>query len=82
MMLDPLLMEDDLSPDHHRAILVSLLAQGQPALALKYTRIRRPPVITAEDVSLHIAVLLSNGAIQVGNFYSQGVLEKLKLTEA
>ena len=64
IMLDPLLSEDDLTPDHHRAILVSLLAQGQHGLALKYTRIRRPPVITLDDISLHISVLLSNGAIQ------------------
>ena len=65
MMLDPLLQEDDLSPAHHRAILVSLLAQSQPGLALRYTRVRRPPCRTQEDVSLHIAVLLANGAIQV-----------------
>ena len=64
IMLDPLLMEDDLTPDHHRAILVSLLAQGQFTLALKYTRIRRPPVITSDDIALHISVLLANGAIQ------------------
>ena len=64
IMLDPLLSEDDLTPDHHRAVLVSLLAQGQHSLALKYTRIRRPPVITSDDISLHISVLLSNGAIQ------------------
>ena len=38
--------------------------QGQPSLALKYTRIRRPPVNTSDDISLHISVLLSNGAIQ------------------
>ena len=63
-MLDPLLMEDDLSAAHHRAVLVALLAQGQHGLALKYTRVRRPPVITSEDISLHISVLLSNGAIQ------------------
>ena len=64
MMLDPLLQDDDVSPSHHRAVLVSLLAQGQQALALKYTRIRRPPLNQAEDVRLHISVLLANGAIQ------------------
>ena len=64
MMLDPLLLEDDLTPEHHRAILVSLLAQGQPSLALKYTRIRRPPLLSPQDISLHISVLLANGAIQ------------------
>ena len=64
IMLDPLLSEDDLTPDHHRAVLVALLTQGQHSLALKYTRIRRPPVITSDDIILHISVLLSNGAIQ------------------
>jgi len=64
MMLDPLLQEDDLTPTHHRAILVSLLAQSQPSLALKYTRIRRPPCMLPQDVCLHISVLLANGAIQ------------------
>ena len=64
MMLDPLLQEDDLTPEHHRAVLVSLLSQDQAALALKYSRIRRPPVLTAQDISLHISVLLANGAIQ------------------
>ena len=64
MMLDPLLQEDDLTPVHHRAILVSLLAQSQPTLALKYTRIRRPPCMLPQDVSLHTSVLLANGAIQ------------------
>ena len=64
IMLDPLLSEDDLTPDHHRAVLISLLSQGQHSLALKYTRIRRPPVMSSDDISLHISVLLSNGAIQ------------------
>ena len=64
MMLDPLLQDDDLTPTHHRAILVALLAQGQPSLALKYTRIRRPPLSQPEDIQLHISVLLANGAIQ------------------
>eukprot|EP00092_Neocalanus_flemingeri_P083538 GFUD01104869.1.p1 GENE.GFUD01104869.1~~GFUD01104869.1.p1 ORF type:complete len:2801 (+),score=928.21 GFUD01104869.1:744-8405(+) len=64
MMLDPLLQEDDLTPTHHRAILISLLAQSQPTLALKYTRIRRPPCMLPQDVSLHTSVLLANGAIQ------------------
>lgn len=64
MMLDPLLQDDDLSPAHHRAVLTSLLAQNQFALALKYTRIRRPPILKEEDVQLHISVLLANGAIQ------------------
>jgi len=64
MMLDPLLQEDDLTPTHHRAILISLLAQSQATLALKYTRIRRPPCMLPQDVSLHTSVLLANGAIQ------------------
>merc|ERR1719357_398959 len=64
MMLDPLLQDDHLSGSHHRAILTALLAQSQPALALRYTRMRRPPLQQAEDVTLHISVLLANGAIQ------------------
>ena len=34
-MLDLLLQDDHLSGAHHRAILTALLAQGQPALALR-----------------------------------------------
>merc|ERR1712130_843527 len=64
MMLDPLLQDDHLSGAHHRAILTALLAQGQHTLALRYTRMRRPPLQQADDVTLHISVLLANGAIQ------------------
>ena len=45
-------------------LILTMFYAGQPSLALKYTRIRRPPVITSEDITLHISVLLSNGAIQ------------------
>ena len=34
-MLDLLMQDDHLSGAHHRAILTALLAQGQPALALR-----------------------------------------------
>ena len=46
--------------------MTALLAQGQHTLALKYTRIRRPPILEEKDVQLQISVLLQNGAIQVG----------------
>ena len=51
---------------NNRAVLTALLAQGQHTLALKYTRIRRPPILEEKDVQLQISVLLQNGAIQVG----------------
>ena len=38
MLLDPLLRDDDVTPQHHRAILTSLLAQGEHCLALRYTQ--------------------------------------------
>ena len=38
MSLYSCIQEDDLKPEHHRAILTALLAQGQHALALKYSR--------------------------------------------
>ena len=44
MMLDPLIQEDELTVSLHRAILVVLLTQKQHSLALRSTRLRRPPV--------------------------------------
>ena len=41
-----------------------LLTQKQHSLALRYTRLRRPPVKVPCDAELHTAVLLANGAIQ------------------
>jgi hypothetical protein len=72
MMLDPLLQEDDLTARHHRAVLVALLAQGQHQLALKYTRIRRPPLEQPEDVRLHLSVLLASGAVQEAFTFQRG----------
>ena len=59
MLLDPIISSNDLEPWQHRAVLVSLLVQEQARLALKYSRIRRPPQKDLVDIQLHIAILAS-----------------------
>ena len=52
MLLDPLISGNDIEAWQHRAVLVSLLAQGHPKLALKYSRIRRPPQKDLADIQV------------------------------
>ena len=55
MLLDPLISSNDIEPWQHRAVLVSLLAQAQPKLALKYSRIRRPPQRDLVDIQVSLS---------------------------
>ena len=55
-LLDPLVSASDITPGQHRAVVVSLLVQGQARLALRYSRIRRPPQKEPIDVQLHVSV--------------------------
>ena len=52
MLLDPLISSNDIEAWQHRAVLVSLLAQGHPKLALKYSRIRKPPQKDLADIQV------------------------------
>ena len=52
MLLDPLISGNDIEAWQHRAVLVSLLAQGHPKLALKYSRIRKPPLKDLADIQV------------------------------
>ncbi|QQP38074.1 AT hook containing transcription factor 1, partial [Caligus rogercresseyi] len=53
MLLDPLILDKDIKAWEHRAIIVAFLVQDQPKAALKYSRIRKPPVRDAFDIKLH-----------------------------
>jgi len=55
VLTDPLVAAGDLTADQHRAIVVSLLTQGQAKHALKYCRIRKPPMKELVDVQLHVS---------------------------
>ena len=54
MLLDPLISNNDIAGWQHRAILVLFLVQNQPKLALKYSRIRKPPHKDLADIQLHV----------------------------
>ncbi|TRY74821.1 hypothetical protein TCAL_05664 [Tigriopus californicus] len=63
MLSDPLISNQDIADWQHRVILVLFLVQNQPKLALKYSRIRKPPQKDLSDIQLHIAILLANGMV-------------------
>ena len=79
MLLDPLVHTSDIKEEEHRAIMLGLLTQGHPKLALKYCNVRKPPLRKAPDVQLHLSILLANGMVHeafqlVRNQRSQGLL--------
>lgn len=61
MLLDPLVHTSDISEDEHRSVMIGLLTQGHPKLALKYSNVRKPPQRKSVDIQLHISILLANG---------------------
>eukprot|EP00095_Tigriopus_kingsejongensis_P000853 maker-scaffold1106_size62344-snap-gene-0.11 protein:Tk00853 transcript:maker-scaffold1106_size62344-snap-gene-0.11-mRNA-1 annotation:"protein elys" len=54
MLTDPLISNQDITDWQHRVILVLFLVQDQPKLALKYSRIRKPPQKDLTDIQLHV----------------------------
>ena len=63
MLSDPLIANGDINDWQHRAILLAFLAQEQPKLALKYSRIRKPPLKGTLDIKLQTTILVANGMI-------------------
>ena len=61
MLLDPLVHTSDISDEEHRSVMIGLLTQGHPKLALKYCNVRKPPQRKPIDIQLHISILLANG---------------------
>ena len=61
MLLDPLVHTSDISDEEHRSVMIGLLTQGHPKLALKYCNVRKPPQRKPVDIQLHISILLANG---------------------
>ena len=59
-LLDPCLATT-VAPWQHSVTIKALLYQGQQHLALRYVRMRRPPLVTPDDVKLQLTVLLANG---------------------
>ena len=64
MLLDPLVDANDISETEHRTVILALLTQNQPKLALKYCNVRKPPKTKDEDLQLHTAIYLANGMVQ------------------
>ncbi|XP_013393920.1 protein ELYS, partial [Lingula anatina] len=62
LLLDPMLLEEML-PWQHNRIIKAFLYQGEEKIALKFLRVKKPPLVTPEDVRLHLTVLLANGLI-------------------
>lgn len=63
MLLDPLVHSSDISEEEHRSIMMGLLTQGHPRLALKYCNVRKPPQRKVVDIQLQIAILLANAMV-------------------
>lgn len=63
-LIDPLISPRDIAAWQHRAILLAFLVQGRPRLALKYSRVRRPPQKDVLDVKLHVSEAGSDGRRQ------------------
>ena len=57
VLLDPLISASDIALWQHRTVLMSLLVQGRPKLALKYARIRRPPMRENVDRQLQVQIM-------------------------
>ncbi|XP_013406167.1 protein ELYS isoform X4 [Lingula anatina] len=62
LLLDPMLLEEML-PWQHNRIIKAFLYQGEEKIALKFLRVKKPPLVTPEDIRLHLTVLLANGLI-------------------
>jgi len=60
-LLDPLVTTDQLLPWQHTRIIKSLLYQGESRLALRYVRVKTPPMLTRGDIKLQLTILLANG---------------------
>ena len=67
-LLDPMI-RSELSQWQHTRIIKALLYQGHHKMALKYMRIKKPAMLTAEDVKLRLTVLLANGSVET-KFYA------------
>ena len=74
MLLDPLVQANDVTQKEHRAILVALLTQGQPGLALKYSKVRQASQKDAFDQRLDIAILIANGMVHEAFQYQRSAL--------
>ncbi len=80
MLLDPLVQANDVTTQEHRSILVALLTQGQPEMALKYSKIRQSPEKETYDLRLDIAIFLANGMVsKVKQSFLEMSLRNLKL---
>lgn len=55
ILLDPLIKPKDILLWQHRSVLISLLVQDQPKLALKYVKIRQPPQKDLFDIQLQVS---------------------------
>ena len=45
----------------HMRIMKTFLYHNKPHLALRYMRIKKPLLVTPEDIKLRLTVLLANG---------------------
>ena len=71
MLLDPLVHTSDISEEEHRSVMIGLLTQGHPKLALKYCNVRKPPQRKPVDIQLNISILLTNGNVSSQTFFTK-----------
>lgn len=70
-LLDPILLSDDIAPWCHTRILKSFLYQGHQQKALHYISVRKPPQCSAEDIKMHLSILLANSFIHEAFHYQR-----------
>ncbi|XP_071451858.1 protein ELYS-like, partial [Hetaerina americana] len=63
MFLEPLICPQDIKLWQHRCVVRAFLSQGEPQKALKYVRVRQPPLGGLEDLKLNLTLLLENGLV-------------------
>ncbi len=59
-LLHPM-VRSELEPWQNTCVVKAFLYQGKHKLALKFMRIKKPPMLSQEDVKLKLTVLLANG---------------------
>lgn len=62
-LLDPLVMDSDLSLWHHRIVLKALLVQKQYSFGLLYLKTRNPPLVNDDDFKLAISFYVANSMV-------------------
>lgn len=77
-LLNPIIRNSDFEQWHHSVVLRSLLQQNQQKYALHYMQVKKPPILTENDIYTAISLFISNKMLDEA-FYFQKHYQNDKL---